>query len=191
MMSPKKLALFTLAIAASVAVVSTTATGCKAVTSDDNGSATNKDKDASDKEQAGNGNGSDGGDGATDPTVGPTEIDPQLVGTWSLVATGAGTQTTFHDDGTFLTVVVFRGSVSDLDVAQKGNYRTADGRIYYSDAISQTSKDQGETWSDWTPSATPSWEELYVVGTDDDGEYLILEKEDIKEDSAKYRRSSE
>ena len=119
------------------------------------------------------------------------EIAPQLVGTWSLVATGAATKTTFHDDGTWLTVMVFRGSVSDLDLVQKGDHQAENGRIHYSNAVSQTSKDQGKTWSDWAPSATTSWEELYVIGTDDVGEYLIAEEDEITEDSVKYRRSSE
>ncbi|MBX3189688.1 MAG: hypothetical protein KF819_21870 [Labilithrix sp.] len=182
MTSPKKFALFTVAIAASVAVVGTAAIGCKAVTSNDDERATKTD---------GTGNGGEGVDGGTDPTVTPTAIDPQLVGTWSLVTTGAASQTTYYEDGTWLIVVVARGSISDIDVARKGNYRAEGGRIYYSDAVSQTSKDQGKTWSAWAPSATQSWEELYVIGTDEYGEYLIAEEGEITEDSVKYRRRTE
>lgn len=125
------------------------------------------------------------------PPAPPAVIDPQLVGDWSIVASDAATKIAFHDDGTWLTLVLLRGSISDLDVAQKGNYRAENGRIYYSDAITQTSKDQGETWSDWAPSATTSWEERYVIGTDEYGEYLIAQEEEITEDSVKYRRSSQ
>lgn len=185
MMRPKTFALLTVAIA--VAVVGTTATGCKAATPTDDESAAHKDA----SNDGGTGNGSEDVDGATDPTVTPTAIDPQLVGTWSLVTTGASSQTTFYDDGTWSILVLLRGSIFDLDVAQKGKYRAENGRIYYSEAISQNSKDQGKTWSDWSPSATPSWEELYVIGTDEDGQYLITEKEEITEESAKHRRSSD
>ncbi|MBX3230644.1 MAG: hypothetical protein KIT84_00390 [Labilithrix sp.] len=185
-MNPKKLVLFTVAIAASAAAAGTATIGCSSTTS--NESATNSRSDAGNATEGGDG-ATEGGDGATAPPTTPGAIDPQLVGSWSLVGGGVSIITHYYDNSTWLTVVVVRGTIANSDRTMKGSYRAESGRIFYSDVLSQTSNDRGETWSDW--ASTPGWEEQYVLGTDEDGEYLMASEDGITEDTAKYRRSPE
>lgn len=212
-MNPKPFSLLTMTIAASIAVA---ASGCVVTSSDDqdgtggasggsSGSgATSGSGGSGGASGSGGANGgtggvagtggntnggvAGGGSGGTDVTP---EIDPQLVGSWSAVATGIAIVESFYDDGTRLRVVVTRGSFYDLDYTFKGNYRTENGRIYYSDTVYQSSEDRGQTWTPWAPSATPSYEELYLIGTDEYGEYLITEEEEITEDSLRYYRNED
>jgi|GEM_PF-6156804 hypothetical protein len=125
----------------------------------------------------------------TEPTA-PPVIDPKLLGSWSLFASGAGATVTYHADGTWDQVIIFRGSISNLETFTQGKYRAEGGKLTTWDIITRSRKDDSEPWGDWRPAAEPTQVMNYVVGTDEYGEYLVTEPDPnpITEESVKYRR---
>lgn len=126
---------------------------------------------------------------APTPTPAPV-IDPQLLGSWSIVSSSGGVFTTYNADGTWLRVVIIKTSFSHYENTSKGNYRAEGGKIYSTGTIYQSRDGDSGPWSEWKPAAEPNRIENYAIGTDEYGEYLVTEDDPnpVTEESVKYRR---
>ncbi len=118
-------------------------------------------------------------------------IDKNLLGSWGLFITGAGSLDTFNANGTWISVVIFEGPLSPYQQVAKGNYQARNGQIRYSNIVYRSRKYDDDPWSAWKPAAEPNRIENYKVGTDEYGEYLSTEDypNPVTSESAKYRRS--
>lgn len=121
----------------------------------------------------------------------PVVIDRKLLGSWGLFITDAGSLDTYRANGIWTSMVIIEGSLFSLQQFSKGNYQAKNGKIYYSNIVFQSRKNDDEPWSAWKPAAEPDRIENYEVGTDEYGEYLSTEEHPnpITPDSVKYRRS--
>jgi hypothetical protein len=118
-------------------------------------------------------------------------IDPKLLGSWGLFTSGAGSVDTFNADGTWNSIVIFEGPLLPLQQYSKGDYKARNGKIYYSNVVFRSRKDEDEPWSAWKPAAEPNRIENYEVGVDEYGDYLMTEQhpDPVTPESVKYRRS--
>ena len=109
-----------------------------------------------------------------------TSEEKKLVGSWSLYTSGMGYTESFNANGTYDMILVSDTSYSKYSQFTKGFWRVSGGTVYMTNLQYQTSKDGGNTFSPWIQQSTPNKTMKIKHGSDENGQYFIDLKYDVK-----------